>query len=162
MRLARTIRFDQSDVGVFPRAAEPGEWAVSGAFLFGDVMAGELRGKLRQAFANGFLGAASLGHATFVVVANAREQDREHLVQVLTEGFHARLGAPDEAAAREAAESEVAHVLELCRDLEPGTVLAVTREREAEGDIRETFRQVPSARQLDHDVRIWTGAEPNA
>ena len=32
--LPRTIRLDPSDTVVFSRAAEPGEWAVPGAFLF--------------------------------------------------------------------------------------------------------------------------------
>ena len=33
MKLLRTIRLDPSDTFVFERAAEPGEWAVSGAFM---------------------------------------------------------------------------------------------------------------------------------
>ena len=34
LRFPRTIRLDPSDTLVFERAAEPGEWAVSGAFVF--------------------------------------------------------------------------------------------------------------------------------
>ena len=34
LKLPRTIRLDPSDTFVFERAAEPGEWAVSGAFVF--------------------------------------------------------------------------------------------------------------------------------
>ena len=34
MKLIRTIRLDASDTFAFARAAEPGEWAVSGAFVF--------------------------------------------------------------------------------------------------------------------------------
>ena len=34
MKLLRTIRLDPSDTFVFERAAKPGEWAVSGAFVF--------------------------------------------------------------------------------------------------------------------------------
>jgi len=34
VKLIRTIRLDPSDTFVFARAAEPGEWAVSGAFVF--------------------------------------------------------------------------------------------------------------------------------
>ncbi|MGB1356400.1 MAG: DUF6505 family protein, partial [Candidatus Puniceispirillaceae bacterium] len=30
MKLARTIRFDPSDLNVFPAAAEEGEWALVG------------------------------------------------------------------------------------------------------------------------------------
>ncbi len=34
VNLLRTIRLDASDTFVFDGAAEPGEWAVSGAFVF--------------------------------------------------------------------------------------------------------------------------------
>jgi len=34
MKLLRAIRLDPSDTFVFERVAEPGEWAVSGAFMF--------------------------------------------------------------------------------------------------------------------------------
>jgi hypothetical protein len=34
LKLPRTIRLDPSDTFVFEHAAEPGEWAVSGAFVF--------------------------------------------------------------------------------------------------------------------------------
>ena len=34
MKLLRTIRLDPSDTFIFERAAEPGEWAVSGVFAF--------------------------------------------------------------------------------------------------------------------------------
>ena len=37
MKLLRTIRLDPSDTFVFERAAEPGEWAVPGAFVFLDA-----------------------------------------------------------------------------------------------------------------------------
>ena len=36
MKLLRTIRLDVSDTFVFEKAADPGEWAVSGAFAFWD------------------------------------------------------------------------------------------------------------------------------
>ena len=56
MKLLRTIRLDPSDTFVFERAAEPGEWAVSGAFAFADIDAAKLEGKARAAFRSGFLG----------------------------------------------------------------------------------------------------------
>ena len=64
MKLLRTIAFDGSDVRVFDRAAAPGEWAVSGAFQFVDLAPAAVTGKLRQAFANGFLGVSSSGRST--------------------------------------------------------------------------------------------------
>ena len=36
MRFPRTIRLDASDERVFAQAAEPEEWAVSGAFAFAE------------------------------------------------------------------------------------------------------------------------------
>jgi hypothetical protein len=36
VKLLRTVRLDASDTFVFGAAAEPGEWAVSGAFVFWD------------------------------------------------------------------------------------------------------------------------------
>ena len=34
MKLAKTIRFDPSDLNVFPLAADEGEWALVGTFCF--------------------------------------------------------------------------------------------------------------------------------
>ena len=51
MKLLRTIRLDPSDTFVFERAAEPGEWAVSGGFVFVDADPGQLPGKARAAYA---------------------------------------------------------------------------------------------------------------
>ena len=58
VKLLRTIRLDPSDTFVFERAAEPGEWAVSGAFVFADDDPAKLEGKARAAFRCGFLGVA--------------------------------------------------------------------------------------------------------
>ena len=82
MKLPRTVRFDQSDSQVYETAAEDGEWAVPGGFAFADDSAETLTGKRRQAFANGFLGLASFGHATFVTVASADEAVRERLRRI--------------------------------------------------------------------------------
>ena len=159
MKLLRTIRFDASDRHVFANAAEPGEWAVSGVSLFADVAPGSIEGKLRQAFANGFLGAASLGHSTFVTVATADDGVDAVVIDALARQFVERLGAPDLASARTVAEAEVHEALELCRDLPPGTVLAVSRDFDAHGTLRETFRRIPQPAGLAHDVAMWTGTE---
>ena len=50
MKLLRTIRLDPSDTFVFEHAAEPGEWAVSGAFVFWENDPARLEGKTRSAF----------------------------------------------------------------------------------------------------------------
>ena len=52
-RLPRTIRLDPSDTFVFARAAEPGEWAVSGAFVFWNVDPAKLDQKQRVAVLSG-------------------------------------------------------------------------------------------------------------
>ena len=53
IKLLRTIRLDPSDTFIFERAAEPGEWAVSGAFLFWDGDPAALEGKARVMFGSG-------------------------------------------------------------------------------------------------------------
>ena len=64
VKLPRTIRLDPSDRFVFEPAAEPGEWAVSGAFLHADVDPDSLDGKQRTALRSGFLGVSSFGFST--------------------------------------------------------------------------------------------------
>jgi hypothetical protein len=138
VRLLRTIRLDPSDTFVFERAADPGEWAVSGAFMFADVDPGALGGKSRAAFRGGFLGVASLGWSTLVQIVEATQEDRDRLVDTLARQLHERLGAPDFAAARAAAEEEVAFAASLC-DHPRDTLIAVRRTFE-DGAIREAFR----------------------
>ena len=48
MKLLRTIRLDPSDTFVFEHAAEPGEWAVPGAFVFWNEDVLQLEGKARS------------------------------------------------------------------------------------------------------------------
>ncbi len=138
MRLLRTIRLDPSDTFVFERAADPGEWAVSGAFMFADADPDALVGKSRAAFRAGFLGVASLGWSTLVQIVEATQEDRDRLVDALGRQLHERLGAPDLAAARAAAEEEVAFAASLC-DHPRDTLIAVRRTFE-DGAIREAFR----------------------
>jgi len=138
VKLLRTIRLDPSDTFVFERAAEPGEWAVSGAFMFADANPDTLGGRSRAAFRGGFLGVASLGWSTLVQIVEATEADREALVESLARQLHERLGAPDLAAARGAAGEEVAFAASLC-DHPRDTLIAVHRTFES-GAIREAFR----------------------
>jgi len=152
--LPRTIRMDSSDAQVFARAAEPGEWAVSGAFAFLESAPEMLRGKERQAFANGFLGTASFGWSSFVVVSEATEADREALVRTLAAAFVAQWGAPSVEAAEPVARDEVAFAESLCAGHPVNTLLAVSREWGEDG-IREAFRTVRPPREGDH-ARIWS------
>ncbi|MBW8271433.1 DUF6505 family protein [Caldovatus aquaticus] len=139
-RLPRTLRLDASDTLVFERAAAPGEWAVPGGFCFWDDDLAALSGRRRQAFRAGFLGLSSFGWATLVEVAEASAAARGAAVAALAAHLLAAYGAPDEAAARAAAEEEIAFAESLCRDHPPGTVIALSRTIEAGGGFRERFR----------------------
>jgi hypothetical protein len=160
MKLPRAIRLDPSDTFVFERAAEPGEWAVSGAFLFGETPTEALGPKERHAFRSGFLGVRSLGFSTLVTVSEASESEREEAVQALTSGFLS-LGAPDAGEARRAAEEEIAFAASLC-DHPEGTLIAVERRRDDGGELRERFRTlrpretVPGADQMHSISRAFT------
>jgi hypothetical protein len=138
VKLLRTIRLDPSDTFVFARAAAPGEWAVSGAFMFAHADPEELDGKIRAAFRGGFLGVSSLGWSTLVQIVEASDDDRGALVEMLARQVHEHLGAPDLAAARAAAEEEVAFAASLC-DQPRDTLIAVRRSFDG-GEIREEFR----------------------
>src|SRR5438874_10805229 len=83
LKLPRTIRLDPSDTFVFERAAEPGEWAVPGAFVFWNADVDALEGKARSAFRSGFLGVASLGWSTLVQMVEASDADHAALVDAL-------------------------------------------------------------------------------
>ena len=138
LKLPRTIRLDPSDGFVFARAAEPGEWAVTGTFLFYGSDPASFAGKERQAFRAGFLGIESFGWSTLVTVTEASEDERQAAVEALAGQLVRHAGAPDIAAARTAAEEEIGFAAALC-DHEPGTLLGLTRRVEADG-IRESFR----------------------
>ena len=138
MKLLRTIRLDPSDTFVFEPAAEPGEWAVSGAFVFWDRDPAALEGKARSAFRGGFLGVSSLGWSTLVQIVEANEEDRKVVVDTLARRLVTYFGAPDMDAARIAAEEEVAFAESLCSQPQD-TLVAVHRAFE-DGDVRETFR----------------------
>ena len=138
MKLMRTIRLDPSDTFVFEQAAEPGEWAVPGAFVFWDADPARLEGKQRSAFRSGFLGVETFGWSTLVQIVEAKEEDRVAVVETLAQRLVERFGAPDLAAARKAAEEEVAFAASLC-DHPADTLVAVHRAIE-DGSIREAFR----------------------
>jgi hypothetical protein len=138
VKLLRTIRLDASDTFVFGRAAEPGEWAIAGAFAFLDIDPAALEGKARTAFRSGFLGISTLGWSTLVQVVEASDADRSAAIETLAARLVERFGAPDLEAARTAAAEEVAFAESLA-DHPRDTLIAVHRALE-DGAIRETFR----------------------
>lgn len=160
LKLLRTIRFDSSDDRVYEHAATAGEWAVSGVFAFAGLDESLFVGKMRQAFANGFLGVESFGRSTFVTVAEAREADGDEVAYRLAVHFVERYGAPDVDTALPAAEAELAFARELAEGAPVNTVLTIRRVRDASGEIREELRRIrPPAAQPQH-ARIWT-SEPD-
>ncbi|MCX7312913.1 MAG: DUF6505 family protein [Hyphomicrobiales bacterium] len=140
MKLLRTIRLDPSDTFVFERAAEPGEWAVSGSFAFLNDDAAGLQGKARAAFRGGFLGVQSLGWSTLVQIVEASERDYSDLVRTLADRLVENFGAPTFDDAELAAKAEVAFASSLCSH--PADTLIAVHRSEENGEIRETFRSL--------------------
>ncbi len=138
MKLIRTIRLDASDTFVFENAAAPGEWAVSGAFVFWNRDPATLEGKTRSAFRSGFLGISTLGWSTLVQIVEASDDDRLVVIDTLAKQLIADFGAPTIDDAVAAAEEEVAFVESLCTQPED-TLIAVHRTFE-DGAVRESFR----------------------
>jgi hypothetical protein len=156
LKFPRTIRLDPSDTFVFERAAEPGEWAVSGAFVFWNRDPATIGQKQRVALRSGFLGIDSLGWSTLAIVTEATEAERQAMIARLAAQLMDKFGAPDESVARAAAEEEIAFAASLC-DHPPQTLLAVQRSVE-NGEIRERFRTLkPRPMAADAD-RLHTHA----
>ncbi len=157
MKLARTIRLDVSDTNVFPLAAEPGEWAVTGTFAFADSDPALLEAKERIAFRDGWFGTESFGRATFVQVTNMGSDDYEETVRRLASHLFQDYGAPDMMAALDAARQEVDDMAGLCEH-RAGTLLAIEREF-TEHSITERTRVVERKDDGQH-ARIWS-VEPD-
>lgn len=153
MRFPRAIRLDASDERVFAAAAEPGEWAVSGGFVFADHDPQQLAGKERQAFVHGFLGTASFGWSTLVSVAEIGFTEYEAVIEALAQHLLAEYGAPDMAAARAAAREEAEFAASLCTH-RINTLIAVERSWGPQG-IVERFRTIEAPREAPH-AHIWT------
>lgn len=158
--MLRTIRLDPSGTLVFPAAAEPGEWAVPGSFLFWGRNPETLSGKERAAFRAGFVGVESLAFSTLVVAQPIRAEERAAAVEALAHRLIERLGAPDLDTARAAAMEEIDFAATLAEHDE-GTLIAMHRNVE-EGEIREQFRtlaareRIPGLDDLHAHVRAIT------
>jgi hypothetical protein len=140
VKLLRTIRLDPSDTFVFERAAEPGEWAVSGAFMFSGIDPATLEGKQRAEFRAGLLGVTSFGWSTLAQIVEASEDDRIAATGLLARQLVDQLGAPSLAEAAAAAEEEIAFASSLCTH-PLDTLIAVHRTHQ-DGEIREAFRSL--------------------
>ncbi len=141
MKLARAIHFDESDQRVYHLSARTGEWCLSGGFEFSNWSEADLHGKARQAFANGWLGLETYGRVTFVAVTQIETAEFETLVELLARHFVTYYGAPDAISARPVALEELQHMVDLCEDHDPNTLLTVARELTEVG-VRESYRVI--------------------
>jgi hypothetical protein len=145
VKLLKTIRADRSDTFIFDKAAEPGEWAVSGAFVFAHQDPASLTGKARAAFRGGFLGIDSFGWSTLARIVEATEADRTAALELLAAQLVRLFGAPDLSTARVAAEEEIAFAASLCEH-PAGMLIAVSRRHEKDLT-HEAFRTLQSSAQ---------------
>ncbi len=143
-KLLRTIRLDASDGFVYERAAAAGEWAVPGTFEFWSADAATLKGREKQAFRAGFLGLTSFGWSTLVVAVPVTPEERAAAVASLAQYLMRAHGAPDLTQATAAAEGEIAVSAGLAEHPD-GTLIAMHRSLDAEGQIRELFRTLRPA-----------------
>jgi hypothetical protein len=141
MMLARAIHFDESDMNIFHSPARTGEWCISGGFEFSNWGEGDLTGKARQAFANGWLGGETFGRVSVVAVTQVEPSEIEALVGALAEHFVDIYGAPSLGAARGVAHDEVMQMVDICDGQAPNTLLLVSREL-TEAGVKESYRIV--------------------
>ena len=134
----------------FSRAAEPGEWALPGAFVFAGRDPQSLNPKEQLAMRQGFLGLASFGWSSFAIIATISEPELEAEIEALATVAVSRFGAPTIAHARKAAGYEFDFALSLCDD-PVGTVLRVEREPGKMG-WHEAFRKVKITAQMHAPV----------
>ncbi|WP_298837064.1 DUF6505 family protein [uncultured Roseobacter sp.] len=141
MKLARAIHFDDSDTRVFHSPARTGEWCISGGFEFSNWSEGDLVGKAKQAFTNGWMGVETFGRTSFVAVTQVEQNEIDALAQALAQHFVDIYGAPSAAAALPVATEELQQMIELCEDFAPNTLLTVTRELTDAG-VRESYGMI--------------------
>ncbi len=158
MKLARAIHFDESDTRIFRSPARTGEWCIPGGFEFSNWGEGDLVGKARQAFANGWLGLETFGRVTFVAVTRVEPAEYDTLVRALAGHFVAVYGAPSVEAALGTAEAELAHMADLCDEHAPNTLLTVARDL-TEAGVREAFRVIEAGEADLSQIAVHGGPE---
>jgi len=141
MMLARAIHFDESDMNIFHSPARTGEWCISGGFEFSNWGEGDLTGKARQAFSNGWLGGETFGRVSVVAVTQVEPAEIETLVGALAQHFIDLYGAPSLETARDVAQDEVMQMVDICDGQAPNTLFLVSREL-TEAGVKESYRIV--------------------
>lgn len=141
LKLARAIHFDESDRHVFHAPARTGEWCISGGFEFSNWTQGDLEGKARQAFANGWFGLETAGRVTFVAITAIEAEERDALITELAQHFCEYYGAPSSEAAHPVAQEEIAQMSALCEEHPPNTLLTISRSLTDAG-VHESYRVI--------------------
>ena len=157
MRYAKIIRFDKSDLNIFPLIAEEGELAIVGTFSFFNLNVENMKGKMKQAFSNGFLGVPSFGYSTFITLTEVSEEELKKLKVCLSDFFLKNYGAPSLEHANKAADDEVNLMLDLCSSHDRGSLMSIYREITKDG-IKENFSHLPKADSCA-EQSIWTFEE---
>ena len=152
MKFPRCIRLDASDLNIYTRAAEPGEWVVPGGFAYADCDPEGLERKARLAFHGAWLGTESFAHSTLAEVAEIDPAGFEQVVERLARHFVDSYGAPGLEAARPVARAEAEEAATLCQH-KVHSLLALEREMTEEGVV-ERFRVITPARAQDH-AKVW-------
>ena len=157
MKLARTIRFDKSDLNIFDVSSEEGEWAISGAFEYSKDSESSLIGKRKQGFSNGFMGLGTFGRSTFVSISKLSIKNKKSLLNELAQYFMEFYGAPNIEVALPVAEEEIDFMIDLCDEHDVGTLLTVNRTLGVNG-IHEKFRHLPKQDSCSSQ-QIWATVE---
>lgn len=128
MKFLKAVRLSEHDARLFPDddLLEDGDWAVSGGFAVCDLSSGGHRhpGCRCDASFVGLAGPRRCGVAEVVSIDQATY--RSH-VETLARQLVVDWGAPSEAAARAAAEEEVAYTADLCQGFTDGVWITVQR-----------------------------------
>lgn len=154
MKFLKTIRFDPSDNHVFELAAEQDEWAISGGFWFAGITRPELKGKVKQAFSNGFLSIESFGFSTFTSVTEISPLDVEQITDQLAKKLASDFGAPSLEAAKAAAQEEINYIAGMCDKVSINKVFAIKRTLDEHNEIRESFSLMEKS-SSHADTKIW-------
>lgn len=152
-KLPQVVRLDDSDLQVFEHVAEPGEWAVSGAFEFLDDSIESLTGKRLQAFRSGFLGIKTSGRSTLVAINSLSPDEYQNAINRLTVNILSNYGISQRSLALNVATEEIRYAESLC-EYDEGTILALDREFTSD-EIKESFKKF-----LPADSADWEKSQP--
>ena len=156
MKLAKTLRLDVSDTYVFDRAAETGEWAITGTFAYIDGDPSSWSSKKQLAFRTSWLGIGSFGNATFVQATEISTEEYSQTLQTLATYLVEKYNAPSQDAAAKAARQELEDMANLCNH-PAGTLLAIERTI-TEQNITEKTRVLISSDE-PINAKTWTIVE---